>query len=70
MAEITDRRIVPSFQAPSRGGEAAGVHFGRLSLVLIVGLVIWLLPPPEGVKPQAWHLLAIFVATVLGILQP
>lgn len=40
-------------------------------LVVLVGAVIWFLPIPEGVKPQAWHLLAIFVATILGfILQP
>jgi DASS family divalent anion:Na+ symporter len=40
-------------------------------VVVLVGLAIWLIPPPAGVTPQAWHLLAIFVATILGfILQP
>jgi DASS family divalent anion:Na+ symporter len=39
--------------------------------VLVAGLAIWLTPPPEGVDPKAWHLLAIFVATVVGfIAQP
>jgi len=44
----------------------------RNALVAIgVGLIIWLLPTPDGLKPQAWHLFAIFVATILGfILQP
>ena len=32
-----------------------------------LGLVIWFMPVPEGVKPQAWHLLAIFVATIVAI---
>ena len=27
-----------------------------------------MLPPPAGLEPQAWHLLAIFVATVAGII--
>lgn len=32
---------------------------------------IWLTPVPAGLKPQAWHLFAIFVATIIGlILQP
>jgi DASS family divalent anion:Na+ symporter len=30
--------------------------------------VIWFLPSPEGVTPQAWHLFAIFVATIVGII--
>lgn len=40
-------------------------------IVLAVGAVIWFMPVPEGLKVQAWHLFAIFVATILGyILQP
>jgi di/tricarboxylate transporter len=29
---------------------------------------IWLIPAPAGVEPRAWHLLAIFVATIVGII--
>jgi len=40
-------------------------------LVTLIGAIIWFLPVPAGLKPQAWHLLAIFVATIVGvILQP
>gem|GEM_PF-3853437 len=40
-------------------------------IVVLVGLGIWLIPPPSGVEAPAWHLFAIFVATVLGlILKP
>ncbi|WP_199752987.1 SLC13 family permease [Actinoplanes sp. ATCC 53533] len=28
---------------------------------------MWFVPAPDGVKQQAWHLLAIFVATIVGI---
>ena len=43
----------------------------RALAVIGLGLVIWLAPVPEGVTVQAWHLLAIFAATILGfILQP
>ena len=37
-------------------------------LPLLVGAVIWLLPPPTGVEEQAWHLLAIFLATIVGFI--
>lgn len=40
-------------------------------IVLGCGLVIGLIPPPEGVTREAWTLLAIFVATIVGsIVQP
>ena len=43
----------------------------RWAIVLGVGLIIVLIPPPEGITPQSWRLLAIFVATITGsILRP
>ncbi len=38
------------------------------SFTLLVGLIIWFLPVPHGVKIEAWHLLAIFIATITGII--
>jgi divalent anion:Na+ symporter, DASS family len=40
----------------------------RLALVAGVGALIWMLPRPDAVDPRAWQLLAIFVATVVGII--
>ena len=38
---------------------------------VLVGVAIWLVPVPAGLDPKAWHLLAIFLATIVGlILQP
>lgn len=40
-------------------------------IALAVGVIIWFLPVPTGLKAQAWHLFAIFVATIIAfILQP
>lgn len=40
-------------------------------LVVVLGAAIWFAPAPAGVKPEAWHLLAIFIATIAGfIAQP
>ncbi|MCG8538997.1 MAG: anion permease [Clostridia bacterium] len=39
--------------------------------VFLIGLVIWIIPTPAGLDKQAWHLFAIFVATIAGfILKP
>lgn len=38
-------------------------------VALAVGLLIWfVIPVPEGVTPNAWHLLAIFVGTIVAII--
>ncbi len=43
----------------------------RGGATILVAILIWLLPSPAGVAPKAWHLLAIFAATIAGlILQP
>ncbi len=43
----------------------------KWGLVWLSGLVVALLPIPAGITPQAWRLLAIFVATIVGsILRP
>ena len=40
-------------------------------IAIAVGLILWFIPTPAGLKPQAWHLVAVFAATILGfILQP
>ncbi len=40
----------------------------QFAIPLIVGLIIWFSPAPAGVEIAAWHLLAIFVATIVGII--
>ena len=32
-------------------------------IVLFIGCIIWFMPMPNGLTPQAWHLFAIFAAT-------
>jgi len=54
---------------PSRGEPAVPtVRTGRLVATALVGLGLWFLPVPVGVEPGAWKLLAIFVATIAGII--
>lgn len=39
-----------------------------LLITVIIVLIIWFIPAPEGVKSNAWHLLAIFLGTIFGII--
>jgi divalent anion:Na+ symporter, DASS family len=44
-----------------------------IGTLIIIGVwaIVWFYPVPSGLKPQAWHLFAIFLATVVGfILNP
>lgn len=50
---------------------STGGRVARGVATILVAVAIWFLPPPAGVAIQAWHLLAIFAATIAGlILQP
>ncbi|MEM4478076.1 MAG: anion permease [Candidatus Korarchaeum sp.] len=49
--------------------ETKRVIYGLITI--LVGLILWFLPPPAGVDVNGWHLLAIFIAVILGlILRP
>jgi DASS family divalent anion:Na+ symporter len=54
--------------APIASSREAAVRLKRLAFVCCVGIVIWTVPRPDAVDPRAWHLLAIFVATVAGVI--
>ena len=42
-----------------------GFRLAPATVACAIGLVIWfVIPVPEGVAPNAWHLLALFVATI------
>jgi len=36
--------------------------------VLIFGLALWFVPTPEGLKPEAWHLFAIFISAIIAVM--
>ncbi len=38
------------------------------TICVIIGLVVWCIPPPEGLNKQAMHLLGLFVFTILGVI--
>ena len=40
----------------------------NLGISVGIGALIWFIPPPVGVTMQAWHLLAVFIGTIVGII--
>lgn len=44
------------------------INLKSLLITVVLGLVIWFIPCPNGVALNAWHLLAIFLATIVGII--
>ncbi|MCQ9637172.1 anion permease [Chryseobacterium sp. WG23] len=44
------------------------INIKNVAITFIVALIIWFIPVPEGVTQDAWHLFAIFAATILGII--
>ena len=52
----------------ARPGLGRETRPGALVAALAVGLVVWVLPTPSGLEPAAWHLFAIFLATIVGII--
>ena len=55
-------------EAPRHPPRTARVDAARLVVVAAVGAALWLVPTPAGVEPRAWQLLAVFVATIVGII--
>lgn len=44
------------------------INIKNVAITFVVALIIWFIPAPEGVAGNAWHLFAIFAATILGII--
>ncbi|WP_201605700.1 anion permease [Psychrobacter immobilis] len=41
----------------------------QAAVAILVGLLIWfVIPVPTGVTPEAWHMLALFIATIVAII--
>lgn len=46
-------------------------RWGKLAICFAFGAILWFVPPPMGMEIRAWHLLGLFLATIISfILQP
>ena len=53
---------------PAARARLEPVSLARLVIPVAVALALWLIPAPSGVGEPAWHLFAIFVATIVGVI--
>ncbi|QHM70011.1 DASS family sodium-coupled anion symporter [Mixta intestinalis] len=40
----------------------------KAAMTLFIGFLIWFIPPPEGLDIKAWHMFALFAATIVAII--
>ena len=52
--------------APAKGG--GNVALWKFLVPVAIGVVLWFLPPPDGLPLKAWQMFAVFVATIAGII--
>ncbi|MFN7709454.1 MAG: anion permease [Holosporales bacterium] len=45
-----------------------GANLKTSAIVILVGLLLWFMPVPEGLEPKTWQLFAIFVSTILAVI--
>ncbi len=41
----------------------------RVLILLLGAIIVWFLPPPEGLTLQAWHLFIIFFTSILSVMS-
>jgi divalent anion:Na+ symporter, DASS family len=62
------RRYSLSQHSADKHIEKAKVQYVPLIISFSVAVILWFFPTPQGLKPEAWHMFAIFITTILGII--
>lgn len=44
------------------------INYKMMIISAVVGIILWCIPTPEGLQDNAWHLFAIFVFVIMGII--
>lgn len=62
-------KVAPTSPSTPNGVEVKlGFQLKGLIIAIVVGLIIWLIPTPEGLSNRAWGMLALFVTTIVAII--
>lgn len=71
MNDETPAHIIHARLLPLLVGIKWGADLKKLGTCVAIAAAVWFAPAPAGVSAQAWHLLAIFLGTIAGIItQP
>ena len=67
--QSSSQPTVGAASAPSAKPEFKwGADMKNLGISVGLAAAVWFIPSPEGVSAAAWHLLAIFLGTIVGII--
>jgi di/tricarboxylate transporter len=67
--QVNVRAQAAAGAAPSKdAGFKWGANMRDLAISIGIGTLLWFAPAPAGVSAKAWHLLAVFVGTIVGII--
>lgn len=71
LPSLVVRADAGAMSAPVKEEPWQGAAMKPLAASIAVGVLLWIIPAPAGVTKNAWQLLAIFLATIVGIItQP
>lgn len=71
MATAASVRPVANATGTTTGTTRDSARLIKAAICVVVTTAVYIIPPPDGLEPQAMHMLAIFLGTILGlILQP
>jgi len=65
-AKASPHTSPPTTKATPPVGRLASVW--KFLVPVGIGIVLWFLPAPPGLQEKAWHMFAVFVATIAGIM--
>ncbi|PNH01976.1 Dicarboxylate transporter 1, chloroplastic [Tetrabaena socialis] len=65
---VTAQSAAAPAPAPAKPAFKWGANMKDLSICVGVATLIWFIPPPAGVTLKAWHLLSVFIGTIVGII--
>lgn len=69
--ETQNKKNVPSTKTSKKkklGQTSWDLNWFTAIITFAVGIIIWFIPAPAGLDIQAWHLFAIFAATIVGLI--
>lgn len=70
MAPSPAKTSQPSSSPPTTPKRSVGLSASlwKYLVPVAIGVVLWFLPAPAGLQAKAWHMFAVFVATIAGIM--
>jgi divalent anion:Na+ symporter, DASS family len=70
MAPTPAKASPPTSSPPTTPKPAVGLpaSLWKYLVPVAIGVVLWFLPAPAGLQMKAWHVFAVFVATIAGIM--